>query len=202
MNRSEEVKIHMKSNANSYATSHGSLGGYPRAYASPEDFCAIFVQDMDSLYSLALVLTGSHETAHQCYLASLDDCRTGSAVFWECASAWSRRAVIKNAIRLVVPGSGNADGAPAAVLEAIADQMAAPARSVLQLNALDRFVFVISVLEGYTLRECAALLDCSARQAEQARVHALQQIAGDNRVLAPGPYDSTHSKQSSLLPLH
>lgn len=204
MNSSGRARAYMKNVAINLGTSHGyNAGRHLRAYASPEDFCAIFRQDMNSLYSLALMLTGSHEAADQCYLAALDDCSTGSAVFSEWARSWSRRAVIKNAIRLVVPVPGNAAGASESTLDPIANQMDTSARSVLRLNAFDRFVFVISVLEGYTLRECAALLGSSPREAEQARVRALQQIAGDSRNLIAAPYDgSSHSTQSSVLTLH
>lgn len=204
MNSSGRARAYMKNVAINLGTSHGyNAGRHLGAYASPEDFCAIFTQDVDSLYSLALALTRSHEKADQCYLASLDDCRTGNAVFSEWARSWSRRAVIKNAIRMVVPVPGNAAGASESTLDPIADQIDPSARSVLRLNAFDRFVFVISVLEGYTLRECAALLGSSLREAEQARVRALQQIAGDSRNLTPAPYDgSSHSTQSSVLTLH
>lgn len=178
----------MKNNAYNYGTSLGTAAvHHHRAYASPGDFCAIFNRDMDSLYSLALVLTGSHETAQQCFLAALDDCRTGSVVFPEWARSWSRRAVIKNAIRLLDPTLRNA-GVPEAGLEAIAEEMDISARPYLRLRPFDRFVFVISVLEGYRTRECAVLLGYSSRDVEQARVRALQQIGGDGPDLVPVPY--------------
>ena len=48
----------MKNIAYSYQTSHSSAARHSsRAYTPPQDFCAIFKDDMDSLYSLALVLT-------------------------------------------------------------------------------------------------------------------------------------------------
>src|SRR5947208_10282768 len=115
----------MKNTAYSYQTSHGTAG---RAYTLPADFCAIFKDDMDSLYSLALVLTGNHETAQQCFLAALDDCCTGSDVFPDWARSWSRRAVIKNAIRLLGPALTQMNGAPETTLKAVANEMDASAR--------------------------------------------------------------------------
>src|SRR5437763_121329 len=174
----------MKNIAYSYQTSHSSAARHSsRAYTPPQDFCVIFKDDMDSLYSLALVLTGNHETAQQCFLAALDDCCTGSDVFPDWARSWSRRAVIKNAIRLLGPALAQMNGAPETTLKAAADEMDASARPYLELQTFDRFVFVISVLERYTHRECAALLGSSPREVEQAQVRGLQRIAGDGRKL-------------------
>lgn len=157
--------------------------GVARArYATREDFCGIFDQEMNSLYSLSLLLTGSHEIAQQCFLAALEDCRTGMSVFKEWARSWTRRAVIKNAINLVGPSP---DDVVSAAAEGPANDMHDTARSLLQLGPFDRFVFVMSVLERYGIRECAALLNCRAIEVEQARQRVLQFIAADGRDLAP-----------------
>jgi len=44
------------------------------------------------------------------------------------------------------------------------------------LQPLDRFVFVMSVLEGYADRECSALLGCTPAEVVEARIRALQVI--------------------------
>jgi len=44
------------------------------------------------------------------------------------------------------------------------------------LQPLDRFVFVMSVLEGYADRECSALLGCTPAEVVEARIRALQAI--------------------------
>src|SRR6516225_6532078 len=90
--------------------------GYSRRaleYASARDFCSIFHQDMDVLYRLALALTGDAGQAEQCFVAGLDECIEGNAVFKEWARSWSRRVVIKNAIRIISPRPG-ATSSPAA----------------------------------------------------------------------------------------
>jgi len=52
-----------------------AAAGNPRfMHAVPQDFCAIFNEDMSALYSLALLLTADHEMAQQCFLAALDHC--------------------------------------------------------------------------------------------------------------------------------
>jgi hypothetical protein len=50
-------------------------------------------------------------------------------------------------------------------------------KCLLEQPAFDRFVFVVSVLEGYSDRDCALLLDCSCADVMAARIRAFQQIA-------------------------
>ena len=173
-----------------------------RAYASPGDFCTIFRDDMNSLYSLALVLTSSHELADKAFLAALDDCRTGNSVFSEWARSWSRRAVIKSAIRLLDPIRPGRGDVPAANMEAIASEMDPSGHACLRLETFERFVFVISVLEGYAVRECATLLGAIPREVEQARVQALQKIAGNKQNILPVSHDNTQRAANSIFTLH
>ena len=181
----------------------GIAGQRAQAYATPDDFCAIFSADINNLYSLALVLTRSHEAAQQCFLAALEDCRVGSAVFPEWARSWSRRMVIKNAIRLLDPALKGVDGEANAAGETIAAEMDASVSPYLQARPFDRFVFVISVLEGFTIRESAALLGCSPREVEQARLRVLQQIAAAGSDVAPSSCDAgDQTGQGSIFTYH
>ena len=76
------------------------------SHADPQDFCAIFDEDMNTLYSLAFLLTADHAKAEQCFLVAFDDCRSGPEVFPGWPRSWSRRAIVKQAIRLVNPRPG------------------------------------------------------------------------------------------------
>src|SRR5438067_6119487 len=51
---------------------------------------------------------------------------------------------------------------------------------VLALEDLERFVFVMSVLEGYSEKECSLLLGCSPLEVHDARTRALDYIAAQN----------------------
>lgn len=46
--------------------------------------------------------------------------------------------------------------------------------AILALPDFERFVYVLSVLEGCTDQECATLLEVSPQQIEETRLHALQ----------------------------
>jgi hypothetical protein len=147
-------------------------------YAVHSDFCAVFLQQLDRLYSLALILTGDELRAEECFLAAFDSCVDGRLVFKELAASWSKRSVIKAGIKLMLPvpsdpskphfqgNDGNLDSGQEASL-----------KYVLELSAFDRFVFVMSVLEGCSDRDCALLLGCSCVDLVAARIRAFQQIS-------------------------
>lgn len=151
------------------------------AYATGSDFCQIFKSDMRSLYLLSLLLTGDSEKAEQCFVTGLDDCAADNQVFREWARSWARRAVIKNAIRLIAPQPTATAAESRRVAQKVSDQMKAELRAeiftVASLEPFERFAFVMSVLEGYSDRDCTLLLGCTRETLIAARNSALQRIA-------------------------
>ncbi len=142
------------------------------SYVNPRDFCAIFDRDMHTLYSLALLLTADHKTAEQCFVAAFNECLDGAEVFpgWE--RSWSRRAIVKQAIRVVRPRHDdiNNDGDTS-----LLENAHLPSR-LIQMRPFDRFVFAMTVLERFTVRECAAFLNCLPSDVEKSRTRVLQFI--------------------------
>ena len=144
-------------------------------YATPDQFCRIFEGEMRSFYLLAFLLTASHELAEQCFFAAMEDALKECRVFKGWARSWSRRLVIKNAIRLIPAPFGKSQ--PGGWAEANDESVVLTMISaVTHLASFDRIVFVISVLERYSEWECALLLDCSTRDVQRARIRALQQF--------------------------
>ena len=169
------------------------------SHAAPQDFCAIFKEDMGLMYSLAFLLTADNALAEQCFLAALDDCLNRADVFPERARSWSRRAIVKQAIRLVNPLHNNAESASDVSAEAVGESLADVRARLLQLAAFERFVFAMAVLERYSIYECAALLNCSAGDVERARLRALQFISGVGRELQPARFAGTSSQGNALM---
>jgi hypothetical protein len=139
----------------------------------PGDFCQIFHDDLDYLYTLSLLLTVDLQKAEQCFVAGLEDCLEGNPVFREWAQSWAKRTVIKNAIRMISPmptetilRSGNG-GAIDAISEV--DSFLAATK----LLPFDRFVYVLSVLEKYSDPECAILLGCRVEEIVRTRTRAI-----------------------------
>jgi hypothetical protein len=150
-----------------------SVGKGRDDYATHSDFCAVFLQQLDRLYSLALILTGVEPRAEECLLAAFDSCTQRDLVFKESAVSWSSRAVIKTAIRSMSPapfGPSNPS-----FLRSRNEHVSM--QCVMELPIFDRFVFVMSVLEGYSDRDCALLLGCSCADVAVTRIRAFQHIS-------------------------
>lgn len=153
-------------------------------YATCKDFQQIFTQDMAGLHLLAFLLTGDHAKAEQCFVAGLNDAVKGNPVFREWARSWSKRAIIKRAIRMMTPAPGDPRDAAGAFVsdgEALSatagDEREALIAAVTVLAPFERFVFVMAVLEGYSIPECALLLGRPAREVLAARTEAVQQVS-------------------------
>jgi hypothetical protein len=168
-------------------------------YASCKDFQRIFTEDMVGLHRLAFLLTADHAKAEQCFVAGLDDSIHGNPVFRQWARAWSKRAIIQNAIKTLspVPAKPARRKETSAGSSQTASNPADIAATVAAWEPFERFVFVMAVLEGYSLRECAALLASPVQDVMAAKEVALQRLAGqewqaaiaskrDDRPLTPG----------------
>lgn len=146
-------------------------------YASSIDFCRIFNEEKGELYLLALLLTANREKAEQCFVSGLDVSVKGNSVFKEWARSWARRSIIQCAVRVINPkpveestpsiSNGNRN---AALVEQ--EEIAA----VLELRPFERFVYVMSVLERYSIQDCSVLLGYPRRDIVDARDRALRQI--------------------------
>jgi len=148
-------------------------------YATAADFCRIFGQDMNRLFLLALLLTGDHEKAEQCFDAALDNATRRRTVFREWARPWARRAIIQAAQSMIDPRAGNGEkdlASPPVVRSEKARSERIELAAALGLEPFDRFVFVMSVLEGYSHHECAILLGTTRREVIEARTRALERL--------------------------
>lgn len=153
-------------------------------YATSSDFCWIFARDTERLYLLSFLLTGDEAMAEKCFVAGFEDSVKGNAVFKEWAQSWARRTIIQNAIRMIQPRPGERSALDDAQREiAIPVLTERPEiAAVVALPAFERCVFVISVLEGYSVQNCSLLLGCSRAEVIAARSHALQSIGNSAQV--------------------
>lgn len=147
-------------------------------YATRADFCRIFSTDMKSLYLLSFLLTGDHSSAERCFVGGLEDSTKSNAVFSEWARSWAHRKIIENAIRMVRPtpnhNNSSSDAGYGRTVRAVTERPEISA--VIALAAFERFVFVMSVLEGYSVNNCSLLLACTGAEVNVARTRALQDI--------------------------
>jgi DNA-directed RNA polymerase specialized sigma24 family protein len=143
-------------------------------YANGADFCRIFRNDMNHLYLLSFLLTGSQSLAEKCFVSGLEDSKKGSPVFREWAESWARRTVVQNAIRMIRPRP-RTDSA-AETRDSVDQAMPPEITATIELPPFERFVFVMAVLERYSDQECSLLLDCSRSDIAVARNRALELI--------------------------
>lgn len=153
-------------------------------YATTNDFQKLFAREMTGLFRLSLNLTADAEKAESCLILAMRECFSNRAVAKEFALIWARRTVIRNAIRLVL---GTKNAIPIDIYgEAGPDFHLQPSEHrieelrdslvVLELADFDRLVFVISVLERYSILDCALLLKKSPKEVNDARVRAISQV--------------------------
>jgi DNA-directed RNA polymerase specialized sigma24 family protein len=153
-------------------------------YARKEEFASVFESERAGLQRLALLLTANSEAAKRCLIRAFRECITGSSVSREWVLSWTRRMVIRNAISLVMGPGGqrfvntNDDAGNGLIAFSPDDSLAtiAESESILDLPEFDRFVFVICVLERYSMHDCALLLGRSPREVNEARRRVGNQV--------------------------
>jgi hypothetical protein len=153
-------------------------------YATGDDFCRVFSEELDSLYQLSFLAIGDHDKAERCVLAALEDCCRANHVFWDWALSWATRTIIRHAIRELRPRPHRDSSSWAELDLQYSGKLPnfrggyLNAEAVLALEDFERFVFVISVLERYSDRDCAVLLGCSLLEVREARTQASLHIVG------------------------
>lgn len=172
--------------------------GKDEQYATGSDFGALYAEQWRSLYLLSFLLTADDITAWKCFVHGLDDSVRGNPVFKRCARSWARLMIIENAIRILGPGANDSSGTAVGLhlelsgeVQMMLDEDPLIAL-VLELADFERFVFVISVLEGYPDQDCSALLRCSLQEMRNARTQAIRQIAQSSKSAAAGCAVPTH----------
>jgi hypothetical protein len=161
-------------------------------YANNADFCRTFESDINQLYLLGFLLTATHEGTERCFIKTIEEAPKGKMVFRERVHSWTRLTLIKIAIRDVLQDprrtvhkhdhwreKQNETGVVAAI------------EAVTHLAAFERFVFVMSVLEGYSAKECSLLLNCRIEAVLTARARALSELPSSHPALLSGGIKSS-----------
>jgi DNA-directed RNA polymerase specialized sigma24 family protein len=150
-------------------------------YATVDDFRRIFSENMNDLYLLALLLTADGGKAEQCFVAGIGDSVKGNRVFREWAYSWARRNIIQQAIRMLEPAR---ERVTVADTPQVGLEIEPRLRAVLKLDPMERFVFVMLVLEGHSYQDCSLLLGCSRQAVANAGARALEHLANASEIVA------------------
>jgi hypothetical protein len=150
----------------------------PTTCATGTDLWRVLTDEMHSLYLLSFLLTADLDKAGQCFVGGMGECMEEIGVFMEWAQAWARRSILKHAIRMIMPAPVHKDDVPFALLKgAAASGKTNLFDAIVGLNAFERFVYVMSVLEKQSDADCSTLLRCSRRDVVIARELALECLA-------------------------
>jgi hypothetical protein len=146
-----------------------------KPYLTVTDFLRTFNEEMHSLYLLSFLLTADHDKAEQCLVSAMGECMEGIGVSMDWARSWARAEVLKHAIQMIKPTPEHTDRVSFITLRRSATPAVDdPYAAILLLDAFERFVFVMSILEDQSDEECAILLSCSRRDVMMARLLALK----------------------------
>lgn len=140
-------------------------------YATSADFCDALAQDLDSLYLLAFLLTASHGDAERCFASTVEEVFKPPTVFTGWASTWIRRTLAIQAVMIVF--DPNRRKRTVDKWHSGQNESGLAIDAITSLADLDRCVFVMSVLERYSVHECSLFLGCSSGAVIQSREHAL-----------------------------
>lgn len=177
-------------------------------FATSDDFQRLFASEMASLFRLSLLLTGDAENAECCLILAMRECLATSTVSKEWALNWARRMVVRNAIRLVegtkcaMPNDTCSEEGLDFHLEPSVYRIEAmqDARAILTLPDFERLVFVVCVLERFSILDCALLLRRFPKDVNDARLRAINRVlAAEERNRHESATTSPHGSCNSKL---
>jgi DNA-directed RNA polymerase specialized sigma24 family protein len=153
----------------------------------------VFEKEMKPLYLLAFLLTANHKQAEQCFAATVEEALKEQAVFKEWARSWVKRTLIEKAIEIVSPAL-NRPGEKLDLWSAWHNETTGQDQidAVTKLTPLERFVFVMSILERHSHSDCALLLGRSTNKVTQARTNALRRLPDSVGLLLPRRQELPH----------
>ena len=144
-------------------------------YPPGTDFSNILTDEMHSLYQLSFLLTADLAKTEQCFISGMGECEEEIGVFMAWTRGQARRAILKHAIGMIRPAPESADDLSFTPLKgSTASGESNLFDAILGLNAFERFVYVMSVLERQSDDECSIILKCSRRDVIVARSLALE----------------------------
>jgi DNA-directed RNA polymerase specialized sigma24 family protein len=162
----------------------------PQDRCTQSDYVRLFADSAEPLHWLCYTLTGDEELSERVLNAALEQSLKGAnSVFREWMVSWARRLLIKFCAEIVQPwkSSAAADRYPLLPMtlemvkrEGLDAELRVPSmklqESLLHLDPLSRFVFVLRAIEGYSRRETSLLLNIDDRICEWTYARAAEAI--------------------------
>jgi hypothetical protein len=154
-------------------------------YVTAENIQNVFVSDLDDLFELAFLLTGDLAKAAYCIEITVRECIHPRWMPKTQLPDWVRNAVIRNGIRIVDEFDGNPVCGVQAQSPFVATQQlrtspipeSTALAGILDLSDFDRLVYVLCVLEHFSMLDCAMLLGTTRQEVRDAQDRAVAHIS-------------------------
>ena len=166
-------------------------------YATCTDFCEVFRRNTTHLYLLAFLLTANHQEAQECFVGAMDNAFAETNVFKGWEESWSKRCLIEHAIGAIIFQPGRREALRDVWFQDGEIGFRTFLDAVTQLKSAERFVFVMTELEGYSAKETALLLHRTLESVHNLRIEALQRLAELNQEMIV----TVHPQESRLTPI-
>ncbi len=166
-------------------------------YATCTDFCEVFRRNTTHLYLLAFLLTANHQEAQECFVGAMDNAFAERNVFKGWEESWSKRCLIEHAIGAIIFQPGRREARRDVWFQDGEIGFRTFLDAVTQLKSAERFVFVMTELEGYSAKETALLLHRTLESVHNLRIEALQRLAELNQEMIV----TVHPQESRLTPI-
>lgn len=168
------------------------------------DLAQAWLDEITELYLLCFLLTADKILAERCFGMVMDDyLGIPAAGVREWASSQGRASVVQRAVQVVRPQPKQVHSwsFPPGTRLLLSD-VHQPFAAITSLGAFERFVFVLSVIEGVSDEACALLLQCEVAQVERSRELANRLIAAVETEDGIATLTETMPVTSTLLQLH
>ena len=166
-------------------------------YATCSDFCEVFRRNTTHLYLLAFLLTANHQEAQECFVGAMGKAFAQKNVFKGWKESWSKRCLIEHAIGAIIFQPGRREARRDVWFQDGEIGFRTFLDAVTQLKSAERFVFVMTELEGYSAKETALLLHRTLESVHNLRIEALQRLAELNQEMIV----TVHPQESRLTPI-
>lgn len=156
-----------------------SLPIVPRA----ADLAQGWLDEITDLYLLCFLLTADKMMAEQLFADAMDEYVGSPAA---ASGAWARgqgrASVIRRAIQVIRPVPKQAQSWSSRLAgRPLVSSVHEPFSAITSLGTFERFVFVLSVIEGESDETCAALLACDLAEVERSRDLAMTLISATEK---------------------
>jgi DNA-directed RNA polymerase specialized sigma24 family protein len=157
------------------------IANFRSDYAKGADFCEVLERDMKPLYLLTFLLTTNHKDTEQCFGAVVEETFEENRVFKAWVRPWVKRCLIRKAIQMVFSRPARDKEEQNLWWEELGEpELRNVINAVIGLDTRERFAYVMSILEGYSAKDCSLLLDCTMESAVRLRVQASCRLAASD----------------------